>query len=308
LRDSGLTATFAKAMFRRRRLHREQTLYEALNLLAILPFPNIDPVAFSIGPLAVHWYGLAYVAGIMIGWFYARKLIDRPTLWKGDTAPMTKTHLDDFLVWIAVGIVVGGRTGYVLFYDLPPMLEDPIRIIQIWNGGMSFHGGLMGAIVAMILFARKNAIPVWSMFDIIAAVVPIGLLFGRIANFINGELWGRLSSAPWAIVFPTGGPFARHPSQLYEAGLEGIVLLLVLAALIFGIKAFKKPGLIAGIFVMGYGLSRIFVEFFREPDAQLGYLLGTNWLTMGMVLSTPMVLIGLWAALRAQVAARIAEA
>ncbi|MBW9086576.1 prolipoprotein diacylglyceryl transferase [Rhizobium wenxiniae] len=283
-------------------------MYEALNLLAILPFPNIDPVAFSIGPLSVHWYGLAYVAGIMIGWFYARKLIARPTLWKGDTAPMTKTHLDDFLVWIAVGIVVGGRTGYILFYDLAPMLEDPVRIIQIWNGGMSFHGGLMGAIVAMILFARKNAIPVWSMFDIIAAVVPIGLFFGRIANFINGELWGRLSSAPWAIVFPTGGPFARHPSQLYEAGLEGIVLLLVLAALIFGIKAFKTPGLIAGIFVMGYGLSRIFVEFFREPDAQLGYLLGTSWLTMGMVLSLPMVLIGLWAALRALVAARTAKA
>ncbi len=283
-------------------------MYEALNFLAILPFPDIDPVAFAIGPLAVHWYGLAYVAGIMIGWLYARKLIDRPTLWKGDAAPMTKTHLDDFLVWIAVGIVVGGRTGYVLFYDLPVMLENPIRIIQIWNGGMSFHGGLMGAIVAMILFARKNVIPVWSMFDIIAAVVPIGLLFGRIANFINGELWGRLSSAPWAIVFPTGGPFARHPSQLYEAALEGIVLLLLLASLIFGIKAFKKPGLIAGIFVMGYGLSRIFVEFFREPDAQLGYLLGTNWLTMGMVLSSPMVLIGLWAALRALVAARTAKA
>lgn len=283
-------------------------MYEALNLLAILPFPNIDPVAFAIGPLAVHWYGLAYVAGIMIGWLYARKLIDRPTLWKGDAAPMTKTHLDDFLVWIAVGIVVGGRTGYVLFYDLPVMLENPIRIIQIWNGGMSFHGGLMGAIVAMILFARKNMIPVWSMFDIIAAVVPIGLLFGRIANFINGELWGRLSSAPWAIVFPTGGPFARHPSQLYEAALEGIVLLLLLASLIFGTKAFKTPGLIAGIFVMGYGLSRIFVEFFREPDAQLGYLLGTNWLTMGMVLSSPMVLIGLWAALRALVAVRTAKA
>jgi phosphatidylglycerol:prolipoprotein diacylglycerol transferase len=308
LRDSGLTATFGKAMVRRRRSNREQTLYEALNLLAILPFPNIDPVAFAIGPLAVHWYGLAYVAGIMIGWLYARKLIDRPTLWKGDAAPMTKTHLDDFLVWIAVGIVVGGRTGYVLFYDLPVMLENPIRIIQIWNGGMSFHGGLMGAIVAMILFARKNMIPVWSMFDIIAAVVPIGLLFGRIANFINGELWGRLSSAPWAIVFPTGGPFARHPSQLYEAALEGIVLLLLLASLIFGIKAFKTPGVIAGIFVMGYGLSRIFVEFFREPDAQLGYLLGTNWLTMGMVLSSPMVLIGLWAALRALVAVRTAKA
>jgi len=308
LHDSGLTATFGKAMVRQGRSNREQTLYEALNFLAILPFPDIDPVAFAIGPLAVHWYGLAYVAGIMIGWLYARKLIDRPTLWKGDAAPMTKTHLDDFLVWIAVGIVVGGRTGYVLFYDLPVMLENPIRIIQIWNGGMSFHGGLMGAIVAMILFARKNVIPVWSMFDIIAAVVPIGLLFGRIANFINGELWGRLSSAPWAIVFPTGGPFARHPSQLYEAALEGIVLLLLLASLIFGIKAFKKPGLIAGIFVMGYGLSRIFVEFFREPDAQLGYLLGTNWLTMGMVLSSPMVLIGLWAALRALVAARTAKA
>jgi phosphatidylglycerol:prolipoprotein diacylglycerol transferase len=283
-------------------------LYEALNLLAILPFPNINPVAFSIGPLSVHWYGLAYVAGIMLGWFYARKLIDRPALWKGDVAPMTKTHLDDFLVWIAIGIVVGGRTGYVLFYDLPAMLENPIRIIQIWNGGMSFHGGLIGSIVAMVLFARKNAIPVWSMFDIIAAVVPLGLFFGRIANFINGELWGRLSSMPWAIVFPTGGPFARHPSQLYEAGLEGIVILSLLAVMIFGFKALRTPGLISGIFVTGYGFSRIFVEFFREPDAQLGYLLGTGWLTMGMVLSSPMVLIGLWAVLRALVAARSEKA
>ncbi|AYD01659.1 prolipoprotein diacylglyceryl transferase [Neorhizobium sp. NCHU2750] len=283
-------------------------MYEALHLLAILPFPQIDPVAFSIGPLSVHWYGLAYVAGIMIGWFYARKLIERPHLWKGDAAPMTNAHLDDFLVWIAVGIVVGGRTGYVLFYDLQPMLEDPIRIIQIWNGGMSFHGGLMGSIIAMFLFARRNAIPVWSMFDIIAAVVPLGLFFGRIANFINGELWGRLSSMPWAMVFPTGGPFARHPSQLYEAGLEGIVLLSLLAIMIFRFKALRIPGLISGIFVMGYGFSRIFVEFFREPDAQLGYLLGTNWLTMGMVLSSPMLLIGLWAILRALAANRTAKA
>jgi phosphatidylglycerol:prolipoprotein diacylglycerol transferase len=196
----------------------------------------------------------------------------------------------------------------VLFYDLPAMLENPIRIIQIWNGGMSFHGGLIGSIVAMVLFARKNAIPVWSMFDIIAAVVPLGLFFGRIANFINGELWGRLSSMPWAIVFPTGGPFARHPSQLYEAGLEGIVILSLLAVMIFGFKALRTPGLISGIFVTGYGFSRIFVEFFREPDAQLGYLLGTGWLTMGMVLSSPMVLIGLWAVLRALVAARSEKA
>ncbi|WJH40395.1 prolipoprotein diacylglyceryl transferase [Aliirhizobium terrae] len=278
-------------------------MYEALHLLAILPFPNIDPVAFSIGPLAIHWYGLAYVAGILLGWFYARKLIERPDLWKGDAAPMTKTHLDDFLVWIAAGIVLGGRTGYVLFYDFARMIESPIRIIEIWNGGMSFHGGLIGATLAMIFFAKKNSIPVWSMFDIVAAVVPIGLLFGRIANFINGELWGRLSTMPWAIVFPTGGLGARHPSQLYEAGLEGIVLLLVLALLIFRFKALRTPGIISGVFVIGYAFSRIFVEFFREPDAQLGYLLGTGWLTMGMVLSLPMVAIGVWAVIRAKTAA-----
>jgi phosphatidylglycerol---prolipoprotein diacylglyceryl transferase len=279
-------------------------LYEALHLLAILPFPNIDPVAFSIGPLAVHWYGLAYVAGILIGWLYARKLIANNDLWRGGAAPMTKAHLDDFLVWIAAGIVIGGRMGYILFYDFPSVAANPLRAFEIWNGGMSFHGGLIGAIVAMILFARKNTIPVWSMFDVVAAVVPFGLFFGRVANFINGELWGRLSSAPWAIVFPTGGPFARHPSQLYEAGLEGIVLLLILALMIFGFKALRTPGLVAGTFVIGYALSRIFVEFFREPDAQLGYLLGTGWLTMGMVLSLPMALIGIWAVMRALVADR----
>jgi phosphatidylglycerol:prolipoprotein diacylglycerol transferase len=281
-------------------------LYEALHLLAILPFPNIDPVAFSIGPLSIHWYGLAYVAGILAGWFYARKLVETPDLWRGGQAPMTRLHLDDFLVWIAAGIVLGGRIGYVLFYDLAPMLENPVRIIEIWNGGMSFHGGLIGATLAMILFARKHSIPVWSMFDVIAAVVPFGLFFGRIANFINGELWGRLSTAPWAIVFPTGGLGARHPSQLYEAGLEGIVLLLVLALLIFRFKALRTPGLVAGVFVIGYACSRIFVEFFREPDAQLGYLLGTSWLTMGMVLSLPMAAIGVWAVVRARSAARTA--
>ncbi len=281
-------------------------MYEALHLLAILPFPNIDPVAFSIGPLAVHWYGLAYVAGILIGWFYASRLVANPAHWRGGVAPMTKAHLDDFLVWIAVGIVLGGRLGYILFYDFARVVENPIRAIEIWNGGMSFHGGLIGSIVAMILFARRNAIPVWTMFDVIAAVVPFGLLFGRIANFVNGELWGRLSSMPWAIVFPTGGPFARHPSQLYEAALEGGVLLLVLALMIFRFKALKVPGLVAGTFVIGYALSRIFVEFFREPDAQLGYLLGTGWLTMGMVLSLPMVAVGIWAVMRARAAARTA--
>ncbi|MGV2101858.1 prolipoprotein diacylglyceryl transferase [Rhizobium sp. 21-4511-3d] len=272
----------------------------AANLMAIMPFPDIDPIAFSIGPLAVHWYGLAYVVGIMLGWFYARRLAGNDSLWPANASPITKTQLDDFVVWAALGIVLGGRIGYILFYDMPAVIESPIRAIQIWNGGMSFHGGITGTTLAMILFARKNNIPIWSLFDIVAGVVPIGLFFGRIANFINGELWGRLADVPWAVVFPSGGPFARHPSQLYEAGLEGIVLLSVLALLIYGFRALKSPGLISGVFVCGYALSRIFVEFFREPDAQLGYLLGTGWLTMGMVLSFPMILLGLWAIVRAR--------
>ncbi|HEX5935073.1 MAG TPA: prolipoprotein diacylglyceryl transferase [Pseudorhizobium sp.] len=266
-----------------------------------MPFPEIDPVALSIGPLAIHWYGLAYVAGILCGWFYARQIARRDHLWPNERSPITATHLDDFLVWAAVGIVLGGRLGYVLFYDFAAVSQDPMRAIEIWNGGMSFHGGFLGATLAMMMFARRNGIPVLSMFDIIAAVVPFGLFFGRIANLINGELWGRLSDAPWAVVFPTGGPFSRHPSQLYEAALEGILLLLVLAILVFGAKALKRPGLVSGAFLLGYALSRIFVEFFREPDAQLGYL-AFGWLTMGMLLSLPMAALGLWLMLRARLA------
>ncbi len=270
--------------------------------LAILPFPEIDPVIVQIGPLAIHWYGLAYVAGILLGWFYARRLAMNTALWRDDKPAITLQQLDDFLLWAAGGIVLGGRIGYILFYDLGSVLANPIRALEIWNGGMSFHGGFLGTTLAMILFARKNKIAIWSLFDIVAAVVPIGLFFGRIANFINGELWGRLSSMPWAIVFPTGGPFARHPSQLYEAALEGIVLLAVLAWFIYHRHALKSPGLVTGIFVLGYGLSRIFVEFFREPDAQIGYLVG-GWLTMGMLLSLPMALAGIWAIARARRAA-----
>jgi phosphatidylglycerol:prolipoprotein diacylglycerol transferase len=275
----------------------------AANLLAILPYPQIDPIAFSLGPLAIHWYGLAYVVGILLGWAYARRLVNQSRLWRADTAPMTVANLDDFIVWVALGIVLGGRIGYILFYDLQAVIENPIRAIEIWNGGMSFHGGFIGTTVAMILFARRSKIPVWSLFDIVSAVVPIGLFFGRIANFINGELWGRISGVAWAMIFPTGGPFTRHPSQLYEAGLEGIILFLVLAAMTYWVKALKIPGTVTGVFVIGYALSRIFVEFFREPDAQLGYLLGTNWLTMGMVLSSPMILLGIWAIFRARHAA-----
>ena len=274
-------------------------------LFAIMPYPEIDPVAFSIGPVAVHWYGIAYVVGIMLGWFYARRLIETPRLWAGE-APATRTQLDDFLVWAAVGIILGGRIGYILFYDFPNVAAEPLRALEVWNGGMSFHGGLAGTTLAMILFARRNGIAVWSLFDIVAAVVPLGLFFGRIANFVNGELWGRLSDAPWAVVFPNAGPFARHPSQLYEAGLEGIVLLAVLALAIYRFGALKRPGLVTGLFVSGYALSRIAVEFFREPDPQLGYLLG-GWLTMGMLLSLPMLALGLWAIMRAR-AANTAEA
>ena len=281
-------------------------MYEALHLFALMPFPDIDPVAFSVGPLAVHWYGLAYVAGILLGWLYARQLAANASLWPGGRSPVTAAHLDDFLVWVAAGIVLGGRIGYIFFYDFPMVAANPLRAFEIWNGGMSFHGGFIGATLAMILFARRNGIPVWSMFDIVAAVVPFGLFFGRIANFINGELWGRLSDMPWAVVFPTGGPFARHPSQLYEAALEGIALFLLLRLMTHGPKALKTPGLVCGTFVCGYALARIFVEFFREPDAQLGYLLGTDWLTMGMVLSLPMLLVGLWAILRARHAAAAA--
>jgi len=268
-------------------------------LFSIMPFPDIDPVLISIGPLQIHWYGLAYVAGILIGWQYARRLARNASLWRNETPAITEAQLDDFLLWVAAGIVVGGRIGYILFYDLQSVLQNPIRALEIWNGGMSFHGGLLGTMIAMMLFARRNKIAVWSLFDVVSAVVPIGLFFGRIANFINGELWGRLSSMPWAVIFPTGGPFARHPSQLYEAALEGLVLLTILAIMIFGRHALKTPGLVCGVFIAGYGLARIFIEFFREPDAQIGYLLG-GWLTMGMLLSLPMVFIGLWAIARAR--------
>ena len=290
-------------------------LLTSANLAAILPFPDIDPVAVWLGPLPIHWYGLAYVAGILLGWLYARRLLDNSRLWLNDSAPMTRQHLDDFILWVAIGIVLGGRIGYILFYDLDKVLADPIRAIQINKGGMSFHGGLTGTTIAMFLFARRNKIPVWSMFDIVAAVAPIGLFFGRIANFVNGELWGRITDVPWAMVFCSphliaahdgicpAGPDPRHPSQLYEAGIEGIILFFVLFILTRWALALKKPGTVSGIFVIGYAFSRIFVEFFRQPDEQLGYLLGTNWLTMGMVLSLPMVAIGLWAVIRARQAA-----
>ncbi|MDP2121560.1 MAG: prolipoprotein diacylglyceryl transferase [Hoeflea sp.] len=263
-------------------------------LLSLMAFPDIDPVIFSIGPLQIRWYGLAYVTGILLGWRYARMLVGNARLWPEGGSRISALDIDDFLVWATIGIVAGGRIGYILFYDFAAVAANPLRALEIWNGGMSFHGGLLGTLAAMVLFARKRAIPLFSLFDVVCAVVPVGLFFGRVANFINSELWGKLSDAPWAFVFPTGGPFARHPTQLYEAALEGLLLLAALAWLIYRRDALKMPGLVSGVFVSGYALSRIFVEFFREPDAHLGYLAG-GWLTMGMVLSLPMLAVGIWA-------------
>ena len=258
-------------------------------ILAIT-FPVFDPVAFSIGWFVIRWYALAYISGIVLGWIYARSLVKKERLW-GGPVPITLVQLDDFILWVTIGIIVGGRTGYVLFYNPAFFVQHPAEIFQLWNGGMSFHGGFLGCVAAVMLFARKNDISILSLGDITTAVGPIGLFLGRLANFINSELWGRTadSSVPWAMVFPNGGPLPRHPSQLYEAGLEGILLFAILAVMV-RMGALKRPGLILGSFIAIYGLARITAEFFREPDPQLGFLWGG--LTMGMLLSVPMIIVG----------------
>jgi len=258
-------------------------------ILAIT-FPVFDPVAFSIGWFVIRWYALAYIGGIVLGWIYARSLVKKERLW-GGPVPITLVQLDDFILWVTIGIIVGGRTGYVLFYNPVFFIQHPAEIFQLWNGGMSFHGGFLGCVAAVMLFARKNDISILSLGDITTAVGPIGLFLGRLANFINSELWGRTadSSVPWAVVFPNGGPLPRHPSQLYEAGLEGILLFAILAVMV-RMGALKRPGLILGSFIAIYGLARITAEFFREPDPQLGFLWGG--LTMGMLLSVPMIIVG----------------
>jgi phosphatidylglycerol---prolipoprotein diacylglyceryl transferase len=253
-------------------------------------FPAFDPIAISIGPIAIRWYALGYIGGIVLGWMYARALIKRPNLWDGGS-PITLLDMDDFILWVTVGIILGGRTGYVLFYNLPFFILHPAEIFELWKGGMSFHGGFLGCVAAVMLFCWKRNLPTLSLGDITCGVAPIGICLVRLTNFINGELWGRLadSSVPWAMVFPNGGPLPRHPSQLYEATLEGIVLFTILALMIrFG--ALKRPGLILGSFIAVYGLARIVGEFFREPDPQLGFLWGG--LTMGMLLSVPMIIAG----------------
>jgi len=270
-----------------------------LELLA-LPFPAIDPVLVTIGPFSIRWYAIGYIVGIFLGWWYSKRLAANASLWGPAGPPMKPADLDDFVVWAALGVVLGGRIGYILFYDLPHYLAAPLDIFAVWNGGMSFHGGFLGVVLAMALFARSRGIPAWSFIDVIAPGVPFGLFLVRCANFINGELFGRPSDAPWAIVFPNGGDVPRHPSQLYEAGLEGIVLFLVLRLATHRFHKLATRGFVSGVFCCGYGVARTVSEFFRQPDIQIGYLAGG--LTEGMLLSIPMIVVGIglmiWASRR----------
>ncbi len=292
---------------------------------AILNFPDLSPELFSISlfgmEFALRWYALAYIAGILIAWRMALSALRRPALWPGEVPPLRKEQLEDLVTWIILGVILGGRLGFVLFYQPGYYLSHPLDILKVWQGGMAFHGGLLGVVVAAYLYARRHNIPALSLADLIAHTVPPGLLLGRLANFINAELWGRPSDAPWAVIFPgmaaqdcpgvVAGMCARHPSQLYEAALEGILLGALLLWLAYRRGAFRKPGLIMGVFLAGYGASRFIVEFFRQPDAQFvspGNPLGLAWhvggygLTMGQLLSLPMIALGLWFALRARAA------
>ncbi len=281
-----------------------------------MPFPEFDPVLIHLGPLPIRWYALAYVAGIVLGWIYAARIVKTERLWTPGKPPISGPQLDDLVLWITLGIILGGRFGYALFYK-PEMfgqlftgdtLGERLELLQLWTGGMSFHGGLLGCTLAVVLFARRLKVSILSVGDVALAAAPIGLFFGRLANFVNGELWGRTTDVPWAIRFcnarieqvygfcPAGNE-PRHPSQLYEAGLEGVLLFAVLALAVWKWKLLTKPGYVTGLFMVGYGLSRALLETVRQPDAGMeNFPLG---LTMGMMLSTPMILIGGWLIWRA---------
>lgn len=289
--------------------------------MSYIPFPDISPEIFAIdiGPMtfALRWYALAYIVGLIAGWKLIVKMVQTPRLWPG-SAPATAEQIERLLTWVILGVILGGRLGYVLFYDLGSFAADPARILRVWEGGMSFHGGFLGVVVAGLLFCRREKLAMLPMADLMAAVVPIGLFLGRIANFINAELWGRPTTMPWGVAFPGEAaqacatadlPCIRHPSQLYEAGLEGLLLMAVFSFLIWRRGWFRWPGAIAGLFFAGYGLARGFVEFFRQPDAQfqtpdnpLGlYLHLGGWgLTAGQLLSLPMIAAGLWLLIRAR--------
>lgn len=275
-----------------------------MSLLAI-PFPGLDPVAFSIGPIAVKWYGLAYMAGLLLGWLYIRRLLATDRIWPEARPPFGIEKVDDLLLYMTLGVIAGGRLGFVLFYEPGYYLSHPLEIPAIWKGGMAFHGALVGCGVAIWLFARHSKVSPFSAMDLCAAAVPIGLLFGRLANFINGELWGRPTSVWWGMVFPEAKlyfpaiePLPRHPSQLYEAALEGLVLFLVLRVMTHRLGALERPGLVTGSFLVGYGVFRSFCELYRQPDPLHAFT--AYGLTPGMVYSIPMVLLGAWFIVRAR--------
>jgi phosphatidylglycerol:prolipoprotein diacylglycerol transferase len=252
--------------------------------MPMLTFPQIDPVFIHIGPFSIYWYGIAYVVGLLGGWQYAVWIARR--WWPA----ITKPQIDDFMIWALGGVIIGGRLGHILFFELDRYLANPSEIFMTWKGGMSFHGGFLGVIIAMILYCRKKNIPLLRFADIFATITPIGLFFGRIANFINGELFGRITDIPLGMVFPHGGPLPRHPSQIYEALSEGLLLFIVLHIGCRIAVVRKVPGRLTGIFFMGYGLARTLIEFVREPDA-LHVVLGMD-LTTGQLLSLPMILAG----------------
>ncbi|MBL8564133.1 MAG: prolipoprotein diacylglyceryl transferase [Hyphomicrobiaceae bacterium] len=276
-----------------------------MEILAI-PFPNIDPVAISIGPLSVKWYGLAYMAGLLLGWLYVKRLIASERLWARDRAPLSEPMIDDLLLLVTFGVVIGGRLGHVLFYEPQYYLSRPLEIFKIWQGGMAFHGGVLGVALAIWAFSRWRGAGLLSVADVVTAAVPIGLFFGRIANFINSEVVGTVSSVPWAIAFPGYGDAPRHPAMLYEALLEGAVLFAILYWLIHKRGSLKLPGLTVGAFLAGYGLFRIVCELFKIEEYRI---LFDGWpITRGMAYSVPMVLLGAYFIRRARRAAIDTEA
>ena len=255
----------------------------------MLHVPLINPVALAVGPLKIHWYGLMYLVGFAGAWWLMKLRASR------SRSPLTVEQVGDLLFYAALGVVLGGRLGYVLFYNLPQYMSDPLSLLKVWQGGMSFHGGLLGVLLAMWLYARRLGLKFFQLTDFIAPMVPVGLFFGRIGNFINGELYGRVSDLPWAMVFPTAGPLPRHPSQIYEAALEGVLLFVIL----WWYSSRPRPLMaVSGLFLTGYGLFRFLVEWVRLPDAQIGYL-AWGWLTMGQVLTLPMIVFGLFLMARA---------
>ena len=252
-----------------------------MSWLHAIPYPQINPVFLELGPLQFRWYGLMYLLGLTGAYFLIKARVAAKGL------PLSREQIYDMVVWAALGVFIGGRLGYTLFYNFPYYLQHPTKIIAVWEGGMSFHGGLLGTIIALLWYSKRQGIPSYTVADLAAGATPIGLGFGRIGNFINGELFGRATDIEWCMVFPSGGPACRHPSQLYEAFLEGLLLLLVLSLMA---KRPTPPGTMFWSFIAGYGICRFIVEFFREPDAHLGLIIGS--FSMGQLLSLPMVVLG----------------